>query len=100
MQFNVSASDTAWPFLYKFDLSENVMNTSVSLQNFKQISYDFVFPKDTKPGIYRLKVQVYFMFDLVKIMRLSGPEGIDFEIKGNCFLILSTRLDKSFSIVE
>lgn len=82
MQFNISVSASASPFYYKFDLFENVTNSSVYLEDTKKASHSFVFPATTRPGVYRLYVMVFFVFDGFKLLKISGPDYVDFEVKG------------------
>ena len=84
MQFNITVTGSAYPFYYRFDLSENVTNSSTYLVDVKGISTSFVFPVKTSPGTYRLNVEVYFVIEGFKLMKISGPDYVDFEVKGTC----------------
>lgn len=85
MQFNITVSDSAYPFYYKFELSENITNSTIILTDDKMVTKNYIFPKITKSDNYTLRVQVYFMFEAFKIMKVNGPSHIDFEVRGNLF---------------
>lgn len=84
MQFNITVSGSAYPFYFRFDLFENVTNSSAYLEDVREASKSFIFPATTPPGNYSLKVQVYFVFDMIRLMKISGPGHIEFEVKSKC----------------
>ena len=85
MQFNITVSDSAWPYNYKFELLENVTNSSIYLEDPIKITKNYIFDLKTKPGIYRLNLQVFFVFASIKVMKINGPSHVDFEIKSKRF---------------
>lgn len=87
MQFNVTVTDSAYPLNYRFKFQENVTDSSTWLEDVSKVTKEFIFPNTTKPGTYRLNVQVYLIFNVFEIMKINGPSYIDFDIKGMWTLI-------------
>jgi len=81
MQFNITVSESASPISFKFEFSENVTNSSSTAYDQLRTTKDFIFPQAVQPGIYRLNVKVFLVFNIIVLMKVDGPSYIDFEIK-------------------